>query len=605
MKKILSILCAAFMLGSCSDFLEEYSQDLSKVETYTDLDEVLMGEGYLPVGEYDVSYGGLADGVRCFQSIHFMSDELVNYINSKSGDYAGILDEMFGYHTWQQVVGLSFDRSTTYAEDGDLNQTYKSINVCNMVLDAIDEQKAENEEQELEKSRIKGEAAFLRALYYFELVNLYGKPYCEANLSSPSVPIKLSPVVEDMDYTCNTVEEVYGQIVEDLNLADTCLVNAKVKNHPYRADITAVYLLKSRVYLYMQDWEKALEYAQKTLEKNSGLLDLNSFSGGEVLSKTSPETIFSMGGHLLSTSIQRDHGINSWGEYANVPVYVMSDDLINAFDEGDNDLRTKYYITKDTVGSDGYSPIPFTVEWTFRKVYGWEVEKKDVSDSFLFRTAEAYLNGAEAAAILGDEATARALLKTLRDNRMADSRAITESGQALVDLIRMERQRELCLEGHRWFDLRRYMVRNPYTYTKEIVHYYTEYDSEYSDGQPVQTWSYKLEANDEAYTLALPQEIRDFQPTVGTNNRPARAGSSYTPPADEEIDTGGDSEYDEGYDVGYEDGYAAGQKDAADDLYYEGAYYDDYNSPYEYGSEADDGYYWGFEDGYYDGYYGY
>ena len=49
MKKILGIFCITLLLGSCSSFLEEYSQDLSKVESYTDLDEVLLGEAYLPV----------------------------------------------------------------------------------------------------------------------------------------------------------------------------------------------------------------------------------------------------------------------------------------------------------------------------------------------------------------------------------------------------------------------------------------------------------------------------------------------------------------------------------------------------------------------------
>lgn len=44
MKKILGIFCITLLLGSCSSFLEEYSQDLSKVESYTDLDEVLLGE---------------------------------------------------------------------------------------------------------------------------------------------------------------------------------------------------------------------------------------------------------------------------------------------------------------------------------------------------------------------------------------------------------------------------------------------------------------------------------------------------------------------------------------------------------------------------------
>lgn len=602
MKKILFIISIATVLGGCSDFLEEYSQDLSRVETYTDLDEVLMGDGYLPMREVDEYQ--FVEGGRFFQNIHYMSDELSTFIPSNIGN-SHLLEEMFGYHTWQQVVGRSYDGSTTYSEDGDWNQAYHSINVCNMVLDAIDEQKAENESQELEKSRIKGEAAFLRALYHFELVNLYGKPYCEANLSSPGIPVKLTPVVEDMDYTCSTVGEVYEQIMTDLDLADTCLANTPVKNHPYRADITAVYLLKSRVYLYMQEWEKALEYAQKTLEKNSGLLNLNTFPATEeVLSKSSPETIFSMGGYLVASEIHSSRRFYiSYGHnygWDNVPAYVISNDLINAYDEGSNDLRSQYYIARDTVGSD-YDGVSYTVRWTYRKIHGWELEMKEVSDNFLFRTAEAYLNGAEAAAMSGDEATARTLLKTLRDNRMVESRAITESGEALADLIREERQRELCLEGHRWFDLRRYSVRNPYPYTKEITHYYTEYSAGWI-AEPLQTYSYTLAENDEAYTLSLPAEVLDFQNTLGGNHRPARERSIYTPPADIEVsapEVPPTEEYLEGYALGYEDGIAAGEIDVQTPGQYNGRteYYDNvFHEEYE----ADQ--YQGYEDGFEQGY---
>ena len=84
--------------------------------------------------------------------------------------------------------------------------------------------------------------------------------------------------MEDKEYTMNSVDEVYTQVLKDLDLADTCLVNTTIKNHPYRADITAVYLLKSRIYLYMQNWEKALEYAQKVMTKNKSLLDLNTLT---------------------------------------------------------------------------------------------------------------------------------------------------------------------------------------------------------------------------------------------------------------------------------------------------------------------------------------
>ena len=48
MKKILNILSFALLLGGCSSFLEEYSQDLAKIEGVEDLDEILLGEAYLP-----------------------------------------------------------------------------------------------------------------------------------------------------------------------------------------------------------------------------------------------------------------------------------------------------------------------------------------------------------------------------------------------------------------------------------------------------------------------------------------------------------------------------------------------------------------------------
>ena len=75
MKKILGIFCITLLLGSCSSFLEEYSQDLSKVESYTDLDEVLLGEAYLPVGRIWSANSMLKVENKYFQTAHYMSDE--------------------------------------------------------------------------------------------------------------------------------------------------------------------------------------------------------------------------------------------------------------------------------------------------------------------------------------------------------------------------------------------------------------------------------------------------------------------------------------------------------------------------------------------------
>ena len=79
MKKILSIFCLALLLGACSDFLKEYSQDLSKVESYTDLDELLLGDAYLPVGRIMIENSMFKRENSYFQTVHYMSDELLNF----------------------------------------------------------------------------------------------------------------------------------------------------------------------------------------------------------------------------------------------------------------------------------------------------------------------------------------------------------------------------------------------------------------------------------------------------------------------------------------------------------------------------------------------
>ena len=79
-------------------------------------------------------------------------------------------------------------------------------------------------------------------------------------------------------------------------------------------------------------------------------------------------------------------------------------------------------------------------------------------------------------------------LNTLRSYRFEEG--VEEisglTGTALVERIRLERRLELCYEGHRWFDLRRY-------------------------GMPSfsRTWTYQLLEKDPAYTLPIPQEVLD------------------------------------------------------------------------------------------------
>ena len=501
MKRVYSIISIlSFMFASCSGFLEEYSQDTAYVRGYEDLDELLLGSVYMPTNAPEhMGYTYGTDGWY-YPYIHLMTDEVQENIRS-SGNGASwdARERYFGYYTWQQQVGIDALGTSIRKESSDWNKIYKHINIANMILASIDEQSTPKEEDELEVMRIKGEAYFLRGAYYFILVNLYGKPYTKTGAKNDlGVPIKNTEYIEDKVYGRNTVEEVYAQVLADLGEAEKCLEKT-VHKSIYRADITATYLLLSRVHLYMQNWEMAESYAKKVLAKQDDLRDLNMMEGIPFfLDTTLPEVIFTMGmGGIRFTisGLQKDMGI--------------SDELYALYK--DNDLRKSYFVKYSESG--GY------VEYVKGGAVA-DFSRTSLSANFLFRTAEAYLNLAEATAYQGKEDDARKALNDLRVKRLATGQYTNseESGADLIELIREERERELCLEGHRWFDLRRYMVCEKQPYTKTIRKSYTTFEYVSWTNVPVQTVVYQLEENDAAYTL----EVLEYNTGMKNNERGVR-----------------------------------------------------------------------------------
>ncbi|MDE6122137.1 MAG: RagB/SusD family nutrient uptake outer membrane protein, partial [Duncaniella dubosii] len=166
-----------------------------------------------------------------------------------------------------------------------------------------------------------------------------------------------------------------------------------------------------------------------------------------------------------------------------------------------------------------------------------------VGSVFTFRTSEAYLILAEASAYNGDEAASRATLEKFLASRMSGSVSVDKSGNDLIDFIRDERAREFLVEGHRWFDLRRYTVCQPYPWSKTIDHgyyYITEKNYDYVIDRI--DW-YRLEKNDGAYTLPLPREIRNFQTSLGNSVRPSRAPYLSTRPESDDDDDYDDDDW--------------------------------------------------------------
>ncbi|MDE7148156.1 MAG: RagB/SusD family nutrient uptake outer membrane protein, partial [Duncaniella sp.] len=235
------------------------------------------------------------------------------------------------------------------------------------------------------------------------------------------------------------------------------------------------------------------------------------------------ETIFSMGGYTIAAAFADAE--DSWFGDTIEASYYVSKEMKNLY--GQDDLRASRYIGETEIWN---YPDAFRKVSGQRSKYGSYCE---VSSSFLMRTPEAYLNYAEAMAYAGNESAARQKLVTFLHTRMtADVNLDALSGNDLIDFIRDERAREFLLEGHRWFDLRRYTVCQPYPWSKTISHdyaFYGDYDLAYIE-------RYVLEKFDAAYTLPIPRSVRNFQASIGNNPRPERTPNRVEPETDDDDD---------------------------------------------------------------------
>lgn len=523
--KLIYYILAVLTLGvsSCSsDFLKEYSQDLARVKSMDDLEELLVGDCFLPKGYYYLANSMIYDGNYNYAVLHFMGDELQEYtrlFNDPSQGNNKYRLAYFPYFTWQQNTYVDTSGKSTLESDENhyWQLGYTKINNCNMVIDAADQFAAATEDEQMRLRKVKGEAYFMRAFYYLTLVNLYANPYQpQTAQDTPGIPVKISAQVEDKEFQREFVAKVYQQILDDLTSAEKEFQNTSAPISIYHSGLEALYILRSRVALYMQDWQTAAEYAKKELDTDSYLFDLAALSANSYpLSKSNKEVLYSNGSSCFGTIIFPDaKKQSSWRDFS--PTWYVSDNLYALFD--DNDSRKQTYITTE---DDVNNHLP-----TYHKIditRSTSSTFKEVSDVFCIRTAEAYLNMAEAKAQLGEDAEACSYLNKLRKNRIQGATDIQLSGEELIQFIREERERELCFEGHRWFDLRRYMVDTKYPNSKTIEHTITYYaEDAYGDYSAKRVDRFRLEKNDAAYTLNIPKKVRDFQPSIGHNERPPR-----------------------------------------------------------------------------------
>ncbi len=400
-KTLIIPILAALVLVACDDFLD--ITPTGKVIAKT-------GDEYRALLTYEYKY---------FPKDRYMTtvrtDEV---IMDKSKSSSTDLDAYLDLWRWKDD---NPSPTTTYFS---WRTYYHSIYIANYI---IEHQEEITDATADEISQLVGEAYMMRAYCHFLLVNLYAEPFTHCNPAvTRGVPMQLQADVNAMPGS-SSVEAIYQQVLADLAQAEQYLkVDKWEEGKNYRFNKSSVLALRARTYLYMGRWQDALDAADAVIAAHGELEDLNS-------SAVLPNSF---------KSVENIVALERFSSNLFTVINMPSPDFISMYRSGDQ-RRTKFF---KRVTSSSYAL------------------QKGGNDEYAstFRTSEAYLTAAEAAARLGHLEDAVDYLIPLMEKRLNASayQATMElveamDQDALIQEILDERARELAFEGHRWNDLRR------------------------------------------------------------------------------------------------------------------------------------------------------
>jgi len=396
-------------------------------------------------------------------------------------------------------------------KDNLFQHLYKNILAANTCLEALGDMKGSEEE----KNILKGQASFVRAYGYFVLANLYSAPYNEAEADDLCVPLITSTTPSLKKYPRATINEIWRLIVEDIETSVNCLSQDIYERSYYEINYRCALILASRIFLYMEDYEKCILYGEEYLNFYPALKDITTITISPKRSGTNTPVSFTIPSEnpeiaFTFNPIKTMGGIGGYLYYTSDAVGLtdvcisasagIEGALIDLY--GTNDRRKTYWFVQPS-GSPG--SILAYPSYCPAKVSYYDGARFSQN----MRTAEVYLNLAEAYSRSDSPIISKSLeyLNTLRSKRIYQYTSLDGSdfpdNLALTNFILEERRRELCFEEfHRWWDLRR-------------------------TGQPslTHTWFsdvYVLEGKDLAYVLNFPKDELEFNDLLTENERPDR-----------------------------------------------------------------------------------
>lgn len=336
---------------------------------------------------------------------------------------------------------------------------YVGIARANMILNRV----SSIEMDETLKARILGEARFLRAFFYFNLVRLFGP-----------VPLILEELEGDDDFQTPraAIVPIYEAIIEDLQVAEQALPSytSYDASNAGRASEGAAKALLAKVYLTRassaaaesSDFGNARDKALEVI--NSGDYDLfpaywQAFSpkfenGIESVwaNQASPGGgAFGPGayGGFVHTDLSPDPDI--FGIRGNRNFHFTTE-FYNSYEPGDDRLNS--FITGDYTLVDGTVANTNQI-WTIKYADSVNTDRNNQGTNWQYiRFSDVLLMFAEAEnEANGPTPAAHEAISRVRNRADLDDLPNTLDQDAFREAVYTERRHELFFEGHRWYDL--------------------------------------------------------------------------------------------------------------------------------------------------------
>jgi starch-binding outer membrane protein, SusD/RagB family len=431
MKKITIILTVLgiMLITSCEDFLDVKPSNLANSET-----------SITNAADAKVAINGL---MRKMTSSSYYGRDFVIYGDAKGGDFA-IRSQGRGLDYF-----YSFNHSATSGSgSGFWSQIYHNIlQANNLILNIQIMEDAGNGTAAL--SDYKAQAMTARALMYFDLVRLYGKPY-NLDKTAFGVPLVLEPLDAAAQPTRASVEEVYTQILKDLTDAAPLLSKNKVNGY---INYYANKALEARVQLFMGNYTAALAAAEDIITSGKYSLYSNTAWVGSWATPYGAESIFelaiypaeadlttgSLGYYLLR--LNKVTGASGW--------FMASDYWITRMSADPTDIRWGIMDYDESSNTRFGSSLKYVGGTA---MLGDKASRSAVNIKVI-RLSEMYLLAAEAALSLPtpDKIKAATYLNQIR--KRAPALTPADETTVTVDMIMDEKSKEFFAEGHRFFDM--------------------------------------------------------------------------------------------------------------------------------------------------------